>query len=83
METRKSLISLVQIHLSLKKPQVLNHWALKGSAHFSLTEHHPTFHFNISFSTDNCICSRNQGTSCKIVTQEMPFHHLRGSCFLM
>lgn len=46
METRNSLLSLVQIHLSVKKPQASSHWALKISAHFSLTEHHPTFHFN-------------------------------------
>lgn len=80
VETTKSLLSHIQIHLSFKKPQVSSNWALIV----------PTFHlqsiilyFISTFSTDNSICSKNQGTVCKIVTQEVPFGHFSGSFFLM
>lgn len=80
METRKSLLSPWSDSSFLKKPQVSSRWALIV----------PTFHlrsiilyFISTFSTDNCICSKNQGTSCKIVTQEVPLHHFGGSFFLM
>lgn len=86
MEAKKSLISLVRIHLSLTEATGVNSVGSGGKCPLS------TYRAScyISFQQRECLsqlitafAAEIKCTSCKIVTQEVPFHHLGTFCFLV
>lgn len=86
MEAKKSLISLVLIHLSLTEATGIN--SMGSGRNCPL----PTYRASsyISFQQTECLsqliaafAAEIKCTSQKIVTQEVPFHRLGTSCFLV